>query len=239
LGWLKKMTSEQHNFDDEITIYDIFFIVKSNIKLIIFVTLSVMLITFGVNLFLPKTYKVSSSFFANSNSISANSAIQQYTALIGVGKEGNLEDKVEEVIRSESMELILSEKLKSFFPSDWDLIKIRRELNFEKKFRLVLTPKSLFILSYESTDPMLSYMVIKHCLDQVNQFNKRLKLSEKLDIIVVLDPPREPIKPTGPRVVFNTVLSGFLTGIFYLFFIFVRRIVTAYKAYESVLNEPK
>lgn len=197
------MQSEANN---EMDLVELFSLVFSYKKILFIVTVIVMASVFGISYFLPKSYTAQASFFVNQSGGAMSGSLGVYSSLLGGDSE--LENRLEEVINSWSMQAVLLKKARPFFGKQDSLDEIKKQINFKGNFKLKKTPKSLFVLKFESKNPQLSFEVLQECLSQIHVFNEKLELSEKSDVISILDFPEVPKKPTGPKIVVNTIVSG-------------------------------
>lgn len=180
-------------------------------RFVFLLTAFVTILVFVVSTYLPKTYSVRASFFVNQNKQSLSGSLGAYSSFLDSDSE--IENRIEEVIKSRSMELVLIEKVKPFFPSSYDDSHIQKALNLKDRFTIEKTVQSLYCIEFESKNPKLSFFVVDEILKQVFVFNEKLVLSEKSNVIFILDKPELPKLPSGPRRILNTAL-GFVVGFF-------------------------
>ena len=166
----------QNEIKDEIDIVEFFSCIFLYKKHVFLFTSVIVISVLVVSLFLPKYYLSEASFFVNSSKGAVPGSLGAYSALLG-SMDSEVENRIEEVIKSRSMETVLTEAAVPFFPACHNLDEVKKELNFKKNFKFKKTAKSLFTIKFESQNPELSVLIVQDCLKQIYVFNEKLGLS--------------------------------------------------------------
>lgn len=226
------MTEKKMLSNDELTIFELFKLIFRYKFFVFFFTTFIVVVVFFVTLYLPKTYKVDASFFVNQSKQSPAGSLGMYSSLLG-GGDTDVENRIQEVIKSRSMEKNLIRQARPFFPETYSERRIQKELNMKKNFQLTKTAQSLYRLEFESHNQDLSLFVVDEVLKQIFLFNEKLALSEKSEVIIVLDAPVYPELPSGPRRLLNMAV-GCVLG--FVFSVFCVVLYSMYRDSQGTLN---
>lgn len=217
------MYNEKVENSDEASLLDLVKLLWKNKYIIIGSSIIGGILMFLINFSLPSLYISEASFFHRSDTPMKNGSFGSYSSLLG-GLDNGLENQIEEIIKSKSLETILINNVENDFPNyfnkDLLLEEKKGQLNLKKRLKIYKNKRSLFNIEFMSTDPEVSFFVLETILKQINIFNKKLELSKQLKIITVLDAPKIKEMPEYPKKLLNISISTiffFLLSILCLF----------------------
>ena len=221
------MSNKSSSYDsktEEINITELFFTLWHNKFTIIKFGLVGAISMFILNFFLPKVYLSEASFFLKADNLSSNS-LGSYSSLLG-DMNSALENQIEEIIKSKSMEFFLVQETEKTFPDffepDSSIGGKIGQLKLEKKLSISKNKRSLLTLQYSANSPELCFFIVNKVLTQINVFNELLELSEQSQIITLLDHPQVPTMPSSPKKLLNILVAGILFSLLGTFFIILK-----------------
>jgi len=209
---------------DRDLVYYIRILIKSWI-FIVAVTLGGTLATIGVNLrYLPKKYEASVVYMIPPSESQGN-AMSQYSKLLGGGDGVDIDRFLTALLKSDTLKHMVTTRVHKKYPelfADIDRQQISmskkkwlyvRRLQLSSNLGFMKTKENATEISYVHSNPVLAYDVVVFSLESLRILNEQLSLSEKREIFVVIDGPTYPVVNSFPKVVRNSILAVFLSGI--------------------------
>jgi len=160
-------------------------------------------------------YLVQTSFFLPSEE--ASGGLMGYAKLFGVANQSSIGDYLIFLVKSRKMRTKIEDSFDEDFKNDSTL-----DLRLQKRLKITRDPSGLFLLQFQHENPLITYRVINACLQNLDTFNRELELSAQKNILIILDAPELPKKPSWPNKKINlivTFISALFLGILIVFII--------------------